>query len=111
GDGLAVEQDRARAAHADPACLADAEQAELAADDVEDRLVGARLELMLGAVDPHAQLHTRTFVASSTVSGFSGSSSTSIPSDATALPTAGGTGGSAVSPSPCTSAPSSSISS
>ena len=54
GHGLAVEQDGACSADADPAGLADAEQAELAADDVEDRLVGACLELVVGAVDPHA---------------------------------------------------------
>src|SRR5262249_24599235 len=104
------DEDGACAAHADPAGLAHARQTELPTQHLKQRLVGARLHLVLGAVDvqgePHARASTRSSAASSTRSGVSGRWVTGIPSDATAFPIAGGTGGRAVSPSPWISAPS-----
>src|SRR5207247_9738880 len=106
-DRLPVEEHRARAADADPARLADAREPE-PVEDADQHLVGAHVDRrrlpVQGQLDPHP-------IASSTASGVIGRSVTAIPSEASALPIAGGTGGSAVSPSPWICAPSRSSSS
>jgi hypothetical protein len=119
GHGLAVEQHGARAAHADSAAGAHAQQARLPAQHLEQRLAGVRVERGRAAVEHEPERHvaasapgrSRAPTASSTRSEVIGSSVRSRPSDPSALPIAAGTGGSAVSPSPCASAPSRSISS
>src|SRR6185312_2000181 len=108
GHGLAVEQHRAGAANPDPARLAYRQQA-VTAQRRQQHLVAAGLERRGAAVEEHVDLHRSS--ASRTPSAVIGSSVTCTPSEASALPIAGGIGGSAVSPSPWTSAPSLSISS
>src|SRR5262249_44509754 len=107
-DRLAVEQHRARAAHADATALQGPAQAQIVAQHVEERLVGLDQQLAPLAVDrrgdrlPHASLSWCRRMASSTRSGRIGISLTRAPPSAlaTALAIAGATAMIADSPMP-----------